>query len=856
MIARNLLSLGGSVALFTVLGCGGELIVSEGAPNTGGEPADDAEDGEAGAVSTDAAGGAGGEGGTGWADAGEPLVEPRTGGAPSTTGCGMEPLQLLIDGHDLIPGYDAPADPAVDELLERMTLDQKIAQMQGVPDWERRNYEDIMRSADSPNVAGQTLRGLRYRDGAKGVNLDAGQDNRPDDGANYSTHFPAPSLRAASWDLELEWRVGRAMGDETAASLNNVLLAPCVNVLRHPFWGRAQESYGEDSHLIGRMAAAFTAGLQQHVMGCATHFAANNIEKGRASQDAIMTEQSLRESYGRHFEMVIRDGGVGCVMASYNRINGVKSTQNAHLLTTVLREPYESGGMGFRGLVLSDWWAMPGDQSVPDAATAQAVAIEALRAGLDVELPWPLHYEQLAAAAAADPSLTTFIDASARRVLEQKFRFGTAFDTDPWSVQPPTTRLEGGSIAGNEAHLELAEEVALKSAVLLTNGAPGAPVLPLTAAPTIAVVGIDQDFTLVSSSVPTSCTSDEDTSQDTTNSRECTFHFATDPALGDRGSSRVNADPARSYGPFHGIQQIAGPERTVTSGNSAAAAEAADTVVVIVGYTPGDEGEEYYLAEGGDRKSLDLPPGHNELVTQVLDQNKPTVIIVQSGSIVNLPWLSHPNQNQATIWAGYPGMRGGLALGKLLFGEANFSGKLPMAWPLESELPAFKTEETRTEMGFFFGYRWYDQKAALGEPVSLVFPFGWGVSYTTFRYSNLRLPCADVTEDAVLYVEVDITNTGAVDGEEVPMLFVAGPPKPAGMTGERNVKELKSFAKVVVPARSTVTATLPVRVQDLRHWEGGADGRWVIDPGDYTLLVGPNAAPDALTLSGVVNIHP
>jgi len=855
MIARSLFSLGSGVVFATLLGCAEELVVSEGAPGTDERPTGDAEDGADGTVNTGAFGGAAGGGGAGWADAGEPPVEPGTGGDPTATGSGTEPLQLVINGHDMVPGYDAPADPAVEQLLEQMTLEQKITQMQGVPG-EQRNYNDIMRSLDSAIAGVGMLRGYRYRDGAKGVNLDAGQDNRPDDDKNYSTHFPAPSLRAASWDLDLEWRVGRAMGDETAASKNNVLLAPCVNVMRHPFWGRAQEAYGEDSHLIGRMSAAFTAGLQQHVMGCATHFAANNIEKDRAIQDAVLTEQSLRESYGRHFEMVIRDGGVGCVMAAYNQINGVKATLNAHLLTTVLREPYARGGMGFRGLVLSDWWAMPGDQTVPDAATARAVAIEAVRAGLDVELPWPLHYEQLAAAALADPSLTAFIDASARRVLEQKFRFGTAFDTDPWSQLPPTTRLEGGSIAGNEAHLELAEESAVKSAVLLTNGAPGAPVLPLTAATSIAVVGIDQYFTLVSSSLPKSCAHAGDTGQSSTNSRECTFHFATDPALGDRGSSRVNADPALSYGPFRGIQQIAGPERTVTSGNSAAAAAGADTVVVVVGYTPGDEGEEYSIAEGGDRRSLDLPPGHNELVTQVLDQNKPTVIIVESGSIVNLPWLSHPNQNQATIWAGYPGMRGGLALGKLLFGEANFSGKLPMAWPLESDLPVFKTEERRTEMDYFFGYRWYDRQIAAGEPVNLVFPFGWGLSYTTFRYSNLRLPGADATADSVLYVEVDITNTGSVDGEEVPMLFVAGPPRPAEMTGERNVKELKSFAKVVVPARATVTATLPVRVQDLRHWEGGADGRWVIDPGDYTLLVGPNASPDALTLSGVVSVHP
>jgi hypothetical protein len=201
--------------------------------------------------------------------------------------------------------------------------------------------------------------------------------------------------------------------------------------------------------------------------------------------------------------------------------------------------------------------------------------------------------------------------------------------------------LIGGSIAANAAHEALAEEVELKSAVLLANGGPESPVLPLGSATTsIAVVGPDQDFSLYSSSVPKSCVETEIGSP-----RDCTFHFATDVALGDRGSSRVNSDPARTIGPFAGIQLAAGATRQVTSGNSAAAAANADAVVVVVGYTPGDEGEEYPIAEGGDRSSLNLPKlaasDQNAFVASVLDLNKPTIIVVESGSIVNLPWLSH-----------------------------------------------------------------------------------------------------------------------------------------------------------------------------------------------------------------------
>ena len=371
--------------------------------------------------------------------------------------------------------------------------------------------------------------------------------------------------------------------------------------------------------------------------------------------------------------------------------------------------------------------------------------------------------------------------------------------------------------------------------MLLRNGTPSAPVLPLTSAMQIAVVGPDEDFSLISSSVPTSCNGPT--------RGPCTFHFATDPALGDRGSSRVNADPARAVGPFAGIQAAAGSTRQVISGNSAAAAASADTVVVVVGYSPGDEGEEFAVATGGDRASLELPPAQNEFVTSVLDLMKPTVIIVETGSIVNLPWLAHPNQQQATIWAGYGGLRAGAALGKLIFGAANFSGKMPMAWPTQAELDRmpFKDSEIETAMGYFFGYREYDRRKASGQAVNLVFPFGHGLSYATFEYSQLTIPCQTATPDAVIDVSVEIKNTSAVDGDEIAMLFVKPPPKPARITGDRPVKELKSFARVHVKAGQTVSAQLPLRIRDLRRWEGDAKGKWVIDSGAYTILVGKNA---------------
>src|SRR5690606_14849779 len=227
---------------------------------------------------------------------------------------------------------------AVDETLALMSPAAKFGQLMGVAG-ESRNYQDIQRSPDVQVSGLGVIRGYRYRDGVRGVNLEPGQDNRSGDQGDFATAFPSPALRAASWDLALERRIGAAIGDETAASKNNVLVGPGLTILRHPYWGRSQESYGEASYLVGRMGTAFAVGVQEYVVACAKSFAANNIERERARQDAVMTEQALREIYTRQFEMVVQDAGVGCVLAAYNKVNDVKMTQNEHLLRDVLKAP-------------------------------------------------------------------------------------------------------------------------------------------------------------------------------------------------------------------------------------------------------------------------------------------------------------------------------------------------------------------------------------------------------------------------------------------------------------------------------------------------------------------------------------
>lgn len=760
----------------------------------------------------------------------------------------------------------AEVEATVQRTLQSMTAPQKAELMMGA---DGRDYQDIMRSRDVTVPEVGTLRGFRFRDGSHGVNLDIGQDNRPSDAesvaSSYATAFPTESMRGASWDIALEHRIGAAIADETAVSLNNVLLGPSVNILRHPYWGRAQSSYGEDAYGVGRMGAAFTVGAQQFVLACAKHFGAYSVEKNREELEVTVGEQTFRELYARPFEMVVRDGGAGCVMTAYPLVNGHKAAVNRHLLRDVLKAPVAHGGMGFEGVVITDLWGLPGSQK-PEPTTLQAVAKDAVLAGTDIELPWVIHYNAETLANADQP----LIEDAARRILTQRYRFGSALGSDPWSLKTPTSTLDAqGSIAPNESHEALAELSAVESMVLLVNGVDdSAQVLPLLNAGTVAVIGPQTYYWLISSSIPTSCELSPDVSQGTNPPRECRFRFAREPALGARGSHLVNVDRERALGPFDGIVAAArGSTRVIalegvdgwaeaSTSENVEVAKAADAVVVVVGYTPGHEGEEYYLAHGGDRTSLKLPEEHVELVAAVLDLDKPTVIVVETGSVIELPWLTHPNRKQATIWAGYAGMRGGAALGKLIFGQANFSGKLPMTWPTEAAVPPLTDTDASVSLGYFFGYREFDRRRYVAnEPAELVFPFGHGLSYASFEYGGLTVPCDTVSETAIVPVSVDITNTSGVDGDEVAMLFVKPPEKSQSATGERPWKELKSFARVTVPAGATVTAELPLRIRDLRRWEGEEDGKWVLDSGDYTLMVGKNADDaEASTLQATLRI--
>lgn len=759
---------------------------------------------------------------------------------------------------------------AAQAIRNTLSVSEKADEMRGVFSGFPTNpqYADIQRSYDN---RAKRLKGWQYRDGPRGVNYDqpiAVGDDRGQAGTvvsqhAYSTVFPVPVARGASFDVELEYRIGMAMGDESVAGAQTILLVPCVNVLRHPFWGRAQETYGEDGFHLGRIGTALTVGVQEYVAACAKHFAANNIEVNRSGINSELDDQTLREIYGRHFDMIINDGGVACIMAAYNSVNGIKSTQSRTLLNDMLRTEF-----GFKGFVISDWWAMPGSGSNTDPPTRRSYAAEALAAGMDLEVPWSHNYAVLETAAV---DLNPHVD----RLLEQKIRFNVHRLGAPVGLRTATTTFSyanemnqyQGGITNNERHITLAEEAAVKSMVLLKNCPASNPacseshqpnsVLPINRVTvgSIAVVGATLQY----------CKEDgRDGINNCNDDRPNlgTINFATGVRIGDVGSSRVTFDPAKAVGPFAGIQAAAGGAIMVTTATTngsdtsaaVAAARAADFVVVVTGLTPYDEGEEYN--GGGDRSSLgldgkDTKRGYgklqDKLVMEVAALGKPMVVVIEAGAAVEMPWLS---MVPSVVMAWYPGQAGGTALGKLLFGDANFSGKLPVTWPKDAtQLPTFNEGPT-TRMDYFLGYRRFDLMG-----LTPLYPFGHGLSYTTFQYSNLQVPCSDVSKDGVVKVSVDIRNTGARAGDETVMVFVSFPTGPTG-TPRRSLKELKGFRRVTLAAAGNAgdakRITIPIRVQDLKYFDV-VTKTWQVQPGTYTVRVGPNAADLPLTDTFVVN---
>ncbi|MGI0521270.1 glycoside hydrolase family 3 C-terminal domain-containing protein [Microbacterium maritypicum] len=588
-----------------------------------------------------------------------------------------------------------------------------------------------------------------------------------------ATCFPPAVGIGSSFDPEIIERVGAAIGVEAAIENVAVVLGPGINIKRSPLCGRNFEYFSEDPIVSGILGAASVRGIQSKGVGTSLkHFAANNQEFDRMRASSDVDPRPLREIYLRGFERVVKDAAPWTVMCSYNKLNGVWTSEDPWLLTSVLRDDW-----GFDGLVVSDWGAV-NDRVVGVAA------------GLDLEMPASggRTDAQLVAAVRAGTLPESVLDTAAARAIDLVRKAG-----------------ERPAVAGPldvDAHHALAREAAGRSIVLLKND--GA-LLPLAADQKVAVIGA----------------------------------FATEPRFQGAGSSLIN--PTRVDKALDELRVVGGENVSYAAGfaveggaveasgrtaeelraEAVGVARTADVAVLFLGLPAAEE------SEGFDRDHIDLPAEQLAVLDAVLEVNPRVVVVLSNGGVVALPFA---DRVPAIIESWLLGQAGGGAVADVLYGAVNPSGKLTETVPVRLEdNPSFgnfpgEFGHVRYGEGLLVGYRWYDAKG-----LDVTFPFGHGLSYTTFEYTGAT---AEVGADGGIVVRLDVTNSGDRDGREVVQVYVA----PTTSIVQRAPRELKAFASVALAAGETRSVELVVRREDLAYWDIRVD-RWVVEGGEYTVEV-------------------
>lgn len=589
-----------------------------------------------------------------------------------------------------------------------------------------------------------------------------------------ATCFPTASSTAAGWDVDLLREMGEALAEEAISLGVDVILGPGTNMKRSPLCGRNFEYFSEDPYLAGALATSLIEGIQSRGVGTSLkHFAANNQEYERFSIDAVIDERALREIYLPAFEAAVTQAKPWTVMCAYNRLNGIHASQNHWLLTEVLRDEW-----GFEGFVVSDWGA------VHDR-------VAALKAGLDLEMPGPkpTRVNAVIEAVRNGDLDEAVLDEAVRRILTIVCR----------AAQTP----KGGEF-DVAAHHALARRISAESIVLLKNDG----ILPLQSPEHIAVIG----------------------------------RAAMEAHFQGGGSSHIN--PTQVDVPFAELQKLAGnaelsfaegyPKDDSLDGGlideAVALARTADVALLYVALPSFKE------SEGYDRPDLDLTAQQVKLIQAVTAVQPHTVVILNNGApVVMGEWL---DQTAAVLEAWMMGQAGGSAIADVLFGRVNPSGKLAETFPLRLiDTPSYlnfpgENGVVRYGEGLFIGYRYYDAKET-----AVLFPFGYGLSYTTFEYSNLQLSADRFKDVDGLTVSVDVTNTGAVAGKEVVQLYVHDHESRL----VRPYKELKGFAKVSLQPGETQTVSLVLDSRAFAYYDP-AHHQWITEDGQFDILVGASSA--------------
>jgi len=730
------------------------------------------------------------------ATAGAASAQTKKASARPAPAAGANAQQALL-GHEV----------EIDNLLKKLTLEEKVHMIHansafaagGVP---RLNIPEIMTS-----------------DGPHGVRPEQGRDWKAVDAPdNAGTYLPTNNTLAATWNPALGYAYGTVLGSEANFRGKDIILGPGINIIRAPLNGRNFEYLSEDPYLVSKMVVGYIRGVQdQGVSACVKHYAANNQETHRDDVDVEMSERALREIYLPGFRAAVQQGGVYSLMGSYNKFRGTYATENAYLMNDILKKEW-----GFKGLVVSDWGSVHNTQNAlrngTDLEMGTDLAIAYKSTAQTVEHFKPVFnkaiYDQFYLAEAAltavkkDPTLVPLIDDKVRRILRVMY----------------ATHMLGGAKRqpgshNTKAHQATALKVAEEGIVLLKNDENFLPLKKIVK--TVAVIGANATR--------------ENAGGGGSAQLQAKYEITALQGLKNELGSQV----AITYAPGYKIAKDQKPDPVLIA-EAVAAAKAAEVVVYVGGSFHGYDykkwGDNAYDSEAVDKPDLHLPFGQDELVKAVLAANPNTVVVLLGGGPIDVSaWAG---QAKGIVEAWYPGMEGGNAIAHVLFGDVNPSGKLPFTFPAKLEdSPVYTLGEYPSSPGqplkevykddIYVGYRYYDTYK-----VAPQYPFGYGLSYTTFKYGALAVTPGPQSAT----VKLSVTNNGQVAGAEVVQLYVHD----GHAAVKRPEKELKAFEKVFLKPGQTKTVTLALPAESFKYYDEGKK-QWVLAPGKFDLLVGSSS---------------
>ena len=692
--------------------------------------------------------------------------------------------------------WEINTDSLSENLLSKMTLEEKIDQMYG-----EKMYKSI------PKFFGSFILKQRFphiyvgknerlnippwvlSDGPRGARV-------LDKKINAVTTFPVAMARAASWNTSLEYQVHDVISKEMRANNTNYAATPCINLLRHPGWGRAQETYGEDPWLLGEFGVAAVKGIEKNnVMACPKHFALNSIENSRWVIDVSINERALREVYLPHFKKVIQKGKPASIMSAYNKVRGNYSGSNKELLTNILRDDW-----GFKGFVSTDWM-----YGIYDG-------IEAINAGLNVEMPWQdeYSYDVIRDGLNNNKIEISQIDNLVLSTLKTRLKYAFSYDSIEYSKK----------LILDTSHINLAKTVAEESMVLIKNKN----ILPFKIYDNMKVGVIGKIANLKNT--------------------------------GDMGSS--NSNPPYVVTPFQGITNFfnnSNVDVIYDNGKNLEEtkkiAEELDQIILVVGYTYEDEGE-YVMSRGqmlksaeakelvgikgigGDRLSLRLNNEDENLIKTLSKINENIVVVYVGGSGINMNnWI---DDIPAVLFSWYSGMEGGNALANILYGKTNPSGKLPFSIAKnDSDYPYFNPYTDTITYGYYHGYTLFEKFNK-----EILFPFGYGLSYSDFKIDNFRLIENNSNKNKIEF-KVDIENISKIYGDEVIQLYVGF----ENSKINRPLKLLRDFKKVGLKPGEKKTIILKIFKNDLAYFNE-QNKKWEIENLNYNFYVGNSSSYNSL----------